>query len=130
MKFLRFFCKSFCFCLLFLAIACGGCYFYVKSAPKITINSANHIILYDQNQMEYFKGSESKEWVSLDEINPYLIQATIYTEDKHFYQHFGFDFLRIGKAFLTNLKNHSMDQGASTITQQYAKNLFLDFEKT
>ena len=71
-----------------------------------------------------------KEWVDLDDISDYLIKSTIYTEDKNFYKHFGFDFLRIGKAILTNITSHSTNQGASTITQQYAKNLFLDFDKT
>ena len=107
-----------------------GLLLYLKLSPKITINSANNITLYDKDQNVFFKGSESKEWVSIDDISKDLIDATIYTEDKNFYKHFGFDFLRIGKALITNLKNKSMDQGASTITQQYAKNLFLDFDKT
>ena len=107
-----------------------GVLIYVKTAPKITINSANNIILYDKSNVIFFKGSESKEWVSLDDISNNLIDCTIYTEDKYFYKHFGFDFLRIGKAFITNMKSHQMNQGASTITQQYAKNLFLDFDKT
>ena len=127
MKVFKFIFKYF-FILLFLSI--GGCFFYIKTAPKPTINSANNIILYDSKEKVVFKGSESKEWVELKDISNYVIDSTIYTEDKNFYKHFGFDFLRIGKAFVTNLLNHSMDQGASTITQQYAKNLFLDFEKT
>ena len=78
----------------------------------------------------FFKGNESKEWVSLDNISSYLVDATIVTEDKNFYKHFGFDLLRIIKAGYINIINRSTIQGASTITQQYAKNLFLDFEKT
>jgi len=117
------------FIILFL-LSILGVFLYVKLSPKITINSANNITLYDKDNNIYFKGSEKKEWVELDEISPYLIDSTIYTEDKNFYKHFGFDFLRIGKALINNLKNNSMDQGASTITQQYAKNMFLDFDKT
>ncbi len=130
MKFIRFLFKSFIIFLFLIIIGIGGVYIYVKSAPKITINSANNIILYDSQNTVFFKGSESKEWVELKDISNYLIQATIYMEDKHFYKHFGFDFLRIGKAFITNLKSQDIKQGASTITQQYAKNLFLDFDKT
>ncbi len=130
MKILRFLLKSIKILLLILIFGIIGIFIYVKTSPKITINSANNIILYDSNQNIFFKGSESKEWVSLDEINPMLIDCTIYTEDKHFYKHFGFDFPRIVKAFISNLKSHQMNQGASTITQQYAKNLFLDFDKT
>ncbi len=130
MKILRFFLRGIKFLLIILIFSIIGSLIYVKTSPKITINSANNIILYDSNQNIFFKGSESKEWVSLDEINPMLIDCTIYTEDKHFYKHFGFDFPRIVKAFISNLKSHQMNQGASTITQQYAKNLFLDFDKT
>ena len=130
MKILRFFLRSIKILLLIFIFGIIGTLIYVKTSPKITINSANNIILYDSNQNIFFKGSESKEWVSLDEINPMLIDCTIYTEDKHFYKHFGFDFPRIVKAFISNLMSHQMNQGASTITQQYAKNLFLDFDKT
>ena len=117
------------FSILFI-LCVVGIFCYVKFSPKITINSANNITLYDKDNNIFFKGSEKKEWVELEDISTYLIDSTIYTEDKNFYKHFGFDFLRIGKAMITNFKNKSMDQGASTITQQYAKNLFLDFDKT
>ena len=50
--------------------------------------------------------------------------------DKKFYNHFGFDVLRIGKAMLTNIKTGHIVQGASTITQQFVKNLYLEFDKT
>lgn len=116
--------------LVFLCIGVAGCYMYVKFSPKLTIDSANNIMLYDMNNKVFFKGSQSKEWVGLNDISDNLINATIYTEDKNFYKHFGFDFLRIGKALVTNITNGRNSQGASTITQQYAKNLFLDFDKT
>ena len=122
--------KFFCFLFIIFVITIIGCFLYVKLSPKVTINSANNISLYDIDKNIFFKGNESKEWVSLDDISDYLIKSTIYTEDKNFYKHFGFDFLRIGKAFITNITSGSNNQGASTITQQYAKNLFLDFDKT
>ena len=130
MKIAKFIKKSLKVFIILLVIGIIGSYIYIKISPKIVINSANNIVLYDSNGKEFFKGSESKEWVELDDISKYLIDCTIYTEDKNFYKHFGFDFLRIGKAMRTNLTNHSMSQGASTITQQYAKNLFLDFDKS
>jgi len=116
--------------LILLVIGVAGCFLYVKFSPKLTINSANNIVLYDSDKKVFFKGSQSKEWVNLDEISDNLIKTTIYTEDKNFYKHFGFDFLRIAKALVTNISSGSNNQGASTITQQYAKNLFLDFDKT
>ena len=63
-------------------------------------------------------------------MSKYIIDATIATEDKNFFKHQGFDFLRILKSLYINTKNGDNLQGASTITQQYAKNLFLSFEKT
>ena len=130
---MKFFKKSWKIIKLFIFIFVlfvSGCFIYIKFSPKIIINSANNISLYDRNKKIFFRGSESKKWVELKDINKTLINSTIYTEDKYFYKHFGFDFLRIGKALIINLKNHSMKQGASTITQQYAKNLFLNFDKT
>lgn len=130
MKFLKFSFKMLKIFLVILIVGIAGCFLYVKFSPKLTIDSANNIVLYDTNDKLFFKGSQSKEWVNLDDISQNVIDSTIYTEDKNFYKHFGFDFLRIGKAIITNISKGSNDQGASTITQQYAKNLFLDFDKT
>ena len=118
------------FNIIILLILIIGGFLYIKLSPKIIINSANNIVLYDKDNNIFFKGSEKKEWVELDDISKDLVNCTIYTEDKNFYHHFGFDFFRIGKALITNMKNKSMIEGASTITQQYAKNMFLDFDKT
>ena len=126
----KFIKRSFFFCVFLGFIGIGVSFLYVKLSPSLNINSTNSIQLIDNNDMVFFKGNESKEWVSLDYISDDLINATISTEDKNFYKHFGFDFLRIGKALYTNIKSGSTVQGASTITQQYAKNLFLDFDKT
>lgn len=115
---------------LLLILLCGGIFIYIKTSPKPEIYSANNLVLYDSLENVFFQGNESKEWISLDEISDYLIKATIYTEDKNFYKHFGFDFFRILKASYINITSGKTMQGASTITQQYAKNLFLDFDKT
>jgi 1A family penicillin-binding protein len=104
-----------------------GIYFYAKTRPKLSIDSANGFYLYD-SEGELFNGND--EWISIDNISPYLINATISIEDKNFYKHKGFDFLRIAKALFNNIKSRQAKEGASTITQQYAKNLFLDFDKT
>ena len=126
---MRFIRKLFLFFIINAILSGLAVYLYVKLSPKIIINSANNIVLYDKNDESFFKGNQSNEWVNLENISDNLINSTIYTEDKHFYKHFGFDFLRIGKALFYNLSNGTR-QGASTITQQYAKNLFLEFDKT
>ncbi len=92
----------------------------------------NIVKLYDDNNTEYLSLANNKKqsYVKLDDISGYLIDAFISLEDKKFYSHSGVDFLRIGSAFLNNIKASSYKEGASTITQQYVKNLFLNNEKT
>ena len=126
----KFIKRCFFFCVFLGFMVIGISILYVKLSPSLNINSTNSIQLVDNNDMVFFKGNESKEWVSLDYISDDLINATISTEDKNFYKHFGFDLLRIIKASYINIVNRSTIQGASTISQQYAKNLFLEFEKT
>ncbi|RYG71572.1 penicillin-binding protein [Lentibacillus lipolyticus] len=75
-------------------------------------------------------GAENRRWVSLDEMSPSLINATLAVEDQHFYDHNGFDLKRIAGAILADIKSFSLKEGASTLTQQYARNLYLSHEKT
>jgi len=126
----RLFLKFISFIFILIIIGLAGVIIYAKVSPKLKINSANSLVLYDKNQEVFFQGNESKQWVSLEDISKEVINATVYTEDKNFYKHKGFDFFRILKASYINITSHETKQGASTITQQYAKNLFLDFDKT
>jgi monofunctional glycosyltransferase len=64
-------------------------------------------------------------WRPLSQISPYLVQAVLIAEDDKFYSHSGFDLEMIEKAFQRNLDAGEIKYGASTITQQVAKNLFL-----
>ncbi|MCM5555493.1 PBP1A family penicillin-binding protein [Pleomorphomonas sp. NRKKF1] len=68
--------------------------------------------------------------VPLSAMPPYLIQATLATEDRRFYDHFGIDPLGTMRAIVSNAKAGGVVQGGSTITQQLAKNLFLSNERT
>ena len=105
-------------------------YIYALSLPKIDINNINNITIYDNKEEIIFSGNGNKEWISLDKISSYLIDATISTEDKRFYSHPGFDFIRIIKSMYVNVTTKNLSQGASTITQQLARNLFSNFDKT
>lgn len=119
---------------LFLTLLIGSLflcgYGYSKLSNKLEIKSANNISMYDNKNEAFFQGNGTSKWVNLNDISKNVINATISTEDKKFYKHFGFDFLRIAKASFVNIKNRKTMQGASTISQQYVKNLFLDFNKT
>ena len=102
-------------------------YIYCYLTPKLEINKSQSYYLYDNESKLVFGDND---WIPLNQISNNLINATIYTEDKYFYKHIGFDYLRIGKAAITNIINKNKSEGASTITQQYARNLFLNFDKT
>ena len=116
--------------ILFIIFFINGVYLYAKLKPKLDIKNVNSFYLYTNNNELYFQGSEKKEWTSLKDISNNLIKATINIEDKRFYEHHGIDILRILKASINNIKSGKIKEGASTITQQYAKNLYLDFDKT
>jgi monofunctional glycosyltransferase len=70
-----------------------------------------------------------KEWVNLDQISEPMQRAVIASEDQEFEDHFGFDIDAIEKALKYN-KTHKKKKGASTITQQVAKNVFLWQDRT
>lgn len=129
-KFTKRIIKIFIFIMIVLLVLLISAFLYAKISPKPEIRSANSISLYDNNNVIFFQGSGNKVWVKLNDISKNVINATISTEDKNFYKHKGFDIFRIIKAGYINIKNKNTSQGASTITQQYAKNLFLNFDKT
>ncbi len=121
-KLIRFF-------LVLAILAIGGLYAYAYFSPVLDIKNANQFYIYDDQEDLIYQGSGNNEWVSLDDISPFLVEAILSTEDKNFYKHNGFDYLRIAKAMVTNLKEGRIVQGASTISQQYIKNMYLDFDK-
>jgi penicillin-binding protein 1A len=71
-----------------------------------------------------------REAVALNRVSPAFIQAVVATEDHRFWEHQGLDKLRTLKAFWVTLIQRGRVQGASTITQQLAKNLFFSFHRT
>jgi monofunctional glycosyltransferase len=82
-----------------------------------------------QAQLAAWAGRDSNyvfrhTWVDLDRISPNLPLAVVASEDQKFPEHWGFDVEAIEKAYALNLHSHKV-RGASTISQQVAKNLFL-----
>jgi penicillin-binding protein 1A len=82
------------------------------------------------DQLAFTIYEEQRIPVPLEEISPHLIHAVISVEDQRFYDHHGFDLVRIVKAALTNLRHGRVVQGGSTITQQLARQSFLTPDKT
>ncbi len=129
MKKFKFICRLFLFLLLSGIILVAGIYVYAFFSPKLEIKNAGKVFIYDYEENLIYQGSGSNDWISLEDISPNLINAVISVEDKNFYKHQGFDIPRIVKALFSNIQNNTRI-GASTISQQYIKNLFLTFDQT
>lgn len=116
-----------------MLIASGALIFYLYQADLPLAYSDRHSQLLSRQgeAIAVFSSSDrSRSNVALNHISPYLIQATLAVEDRHFYDHFGFDLKGMARAVLVNLKEMNKVQGASTLTQQLARNLYLSHERT
>lgn len=107
-----------------------GLYLYAFLSPKIAIKTNGKFFIYDDAENLVYQGSSSSEWIALEDINDNMKNAIINIEDKNFYKHHGFDYLRIAKALYNNFRRGYVIEGASTISQQYVKNMYLTFDKT
>ena len=95
-----------------------------EQRSNITIYDVNGNVMYESNFMK------NMTWTDISEIPQIIQDSFVSVEDKRFYNHVGFDPIRMGKAVLSNLRSKDIIEGGSTITQQYAKNLFLTNEQT
>jgi membrane peptidoglycan carboxypeptidase len=84
----------------------------------------------DRRPMEIESGPGSPDWVPYDAISPYMETAVLVCEDGHFPYHHGFDFEAMQNSIRDNLIQGRFARGASTISMQLAKNLYLGKEKT
>ncbi|MCV6575837.1 MAG: penicillin-binding protein [Cohaesibacter sp.] len=76
------------------------------------------------------RGKTGGQEVRLSSLPPYLPDAVVAIEDHRFYSHFGFDPIGFTRAMVTNVVKGRLAQGGSTLTQQLAKNLFLEHKRT
>ncbi len=130
MKHIIFIIKS-CIFLFISFIVCLTClYVYAYLSPGIDLKSTNSLYIYDNREELVYQGSGSSEWVEINDVNENFVNAIVSVEDKHFFDHKGFDYLRILKSLYLNFKNGYITQGGSTISQQYIKNMYLTFDQT
>jgi penicillin-binding protein 1A len=96
------------------------------------MNRPQAIVIEDRNGREIAsRGARYGEAVPVGELPPFLIKAVLATEDRRFYEHGGVDLKGVLRAIVTNIKSGgARTEGASTITQQLARNLFLSPEQT
>ena len=75
-------------------------------------------------------GIQFSDAVPLEEVPDNLIKATMATEDRRFFEHFGIDIFGTFRAVVQNARAETVVQGGSSLTQQLAKNLFLSSERS
>lgn len=117
-----------------IGIFVGALWFYRDGLPptnelrNFTLRSGSEV--YDRNgKMIYLFAFEKRKLVSLKELPPHLIDALLIAEDKNFYRHFGIDIIGNIRAIFIDIIRMDFSQGASTITQQMARNMFLTLDK-
>jgi penicillin-binding protein, 1A family len=131
---------AFFFTVVF-AIICGiiGYLFITLNGERILTEKADMLVLgeasiiYDVNGDEVTKlydANANRENAEYDEFPKQLLDAFVATEDQRFYEHSGIDFFSIGRAVVKDVIARSKVEGASTLTQQLAKNIFLTADKT
>ncbi len=116
-------------CLLF-AIG-GGLYYYlvVVNDPIEKYIAANNIYLVE-GRLVKDKEKHEIDFIFFNEIPKDTVNAFMAMEDSRFFSHFGVDYIGVLRALWVNILSNELQQGGSTITQQLAKNLFLEHERT
>ncbi|MDL5026757.1 PBP1A family penicillin-binding protein [Vibrio sp. TMPB1044] len=136
MKFIK---RLFIFTLICMILGVStifGFYYYVKpelpdvaTLRDVELQTPMQVFSQDGKLISQF-GEKRRNPVTYDEIPRHLVEALIATEDSRFYEHPGIDPIGITRAAIVVAMSGSAKQGASTITQQLARNFFLSNEKT
>jgi monofunctional glycosyltransferase len=129
MKFLR---NIVLFILLLLAVDVGR-YFFVPDVSRLVHTNPGKTAFMEYCEAEWRSEGRDKtieqRWVPLRKVSPSLVKAVLISEDNNFWHHEGFDFKAIEGALEKNIEAGEFKFGASTISQQLAKNLYLSPSK-
>lgn len=120
------------FLIIFSLIMGSLFYFSMWILPKLEIKES-YIVKYTDNSNNLLYQTHFQNqgtYLPLEKISPYLQNFYVSIEDKDFYKHSGVDWARVIKAFLVNTSSGKIKQGASSITQQLARTLYLNNKKT
>ncbi len=131
-KLLVFFIKVLLLIILAIAGYIGYCWFTmpdISAAVSKTRQPSTVIMAENGNDIAKF-GQIYDKIIYPEKLPKNLTNAVISIEDRRFYEHFGFDVIGFSRAMITNVFRKRYAQGASTITQQVAKNIFLTPNKT
>jgi len=100
------------------------------AVKNIVLPQMSYITSADHEVISQITNEEKRINLSNEEIPQLLKDAFVVAEDRQFFEHKGIDFIAVGRAILKNAEEESITQGGSTITQQLARNLYLNQEKT
>src|SRR5688500_8064405 len=117
---------------LFVGALVGGAAYLLVRVPLPPVEEqAQTTFLVDVNgtRLATLAGETNRVNVKLDQVPKTLIDAVLATEDRSFFEHGGLDPLAVARATWNDIRGHPL-QGGSTITQQYAKNVYLGRERT
>ncbi len=117
---------------LIVATATGIFYAQLPSSEQLFDGrGTGSIIMYDRNgEIFAWRGEQYGGELRIDQVSEHLVNAVIAAEDKRFYSHFGLDPRGIARALYANYRAGRLVQGGSTLTQQVAKNVFLDASRS
>jgi 1A family penicillin-binding protein len=101
-----------------------------RPLPPPDIHAASVILDVSGKELGLLDPGERREPVRLSRVPDHVIKATLAAEDKHFFDHPGFSLSGIARAAWANVLAGKVTQGASTITQQLARNLYLTHDRT
>ena len=100
-------------------------------SDALTFERTGTITIKDDNGSTLQKiGPATQEYLEYDDMPDTLVQGFIASEDRRFYEHAGIDYKGIARAMYSNLRNRDLVEGASTITQQLARIVFLDQDRS
>jgi penicillin-binding protein 2D len=118
--------------IILFSLFCGLALLYLKGRPLPPPDTyASSMMLDDRGRViGSLDHGEPRDIIRLNQLPKSLIHATLAAEDKDFYRHHGFSVSGIARAVFANLKAGGVVQGASTITQQLARNLYLTHDRT
>ncbi|MEW6755039.1 MAG: PBP1A family penicillin-binding protein [Candidatus Latescibacterota bacterium] len=125
--------------LLAAAVLLGGAWWWLRQAvarlPRLPDDPAELAIrpgteVYAATGERIYTFNQTRQWVSLEQVPPHVVQALLATEDRAFYTHAGVDLEAVAGALWANVRGGYGSRGASTLTQQLVKRLFFSPEKS
>jgi penicillin-binding protein 1A len=116
------------------AVSAAGPFFFMSCDPERLseheLGETTVVLASNGAVLATIAAEEQNRPVQLDQVSPLLVEATVAIEDRRFYEHQGIDYRGVVRALVRDLERREAAEGGSTITQQLARNLYLDREKT